>query len=140
MAPGETTRLFVYGTLRRGAPMHALLEGEARLVGPARFAGRLYDLGAYPGVVDGSRRDVVHGELYDLLPERRNQLLDALDRYEGRAFERAVRTVTGPEGGATHAFVYLFLGDLSGGRRLRSGDFLREGPPATPAVRSARRD
>lgn len=68
----DVTRLFVYGTLRRGAPMHALIASDARLVGPATLAGRLYDLGAYPAFTDReSKRDVVRGELYELAPEGR---------------------------------------------------------------------
>lgn len=60
----DVTRLFVYGTLRRGAPMHALIASDARLVGPATLAGRIYDLGAYPAFSDReSKRDVVRGEL-----------------------------------------------------------------------------
>lgn len=124
MEPGDTTRLFVYGTLRSGAPMHGLIEGEARFVARARFAGRLYDLGAYPGVTDGSSRDVVHGELYELPADRRERILAVLDRYEGRSFERVVRTVHCEDGATIEAFVYLFQGKLRGGRRVRSGDFL----------------
>ena len=43
--------LFAYGTLRRGAPMHGLIDGRARWVGPASASGRLIDLGAFPGLV-----------------------------------------------------------------------------------------
>jgi gamma-glutamylcyclotransferase (GGCT)/AIG2-like uncharacterized protein YtfP len=124
LAAGETTRLFVYGTLRQGAPMHGLIDGDARFVARARFIGRLYDLGAYPGVTDGSRRDIVHGELYELPADRSERLLDALDRYEGRSFERVIRTVTRDDGETTEAFVYLFRGDVRSSRRVRSGDFL----------------
>ena len=104
--------------------MHALLEREARLLGPARFAGRLYDLGAYPGVVDGASRDVVHGELWELDPVRATEALEALDRYEGRVFERVVREVVLGDGRRLDAFVYLFRGEVRAGRRIRSGDYL----------------
>jgi gamma-glutamylcyclotransferase (GGCT)/AIG2-like uncharacterized protein YtfP len=121
----DVTRLFVYGTLRRGAPMHALIASDARLVGPATLAGRLYDLGAYPAFSDReSKRDVVRGELYDLAPEGREALLDSLDRYEGRSFERVLRSVTCDDGSTAQAFVYLFRGKLGSARRVRSGDYL----------------
>src|SRR5258705_12669118 len=43
--------LFAYGTLRRGAPMHGLLEGRTRWIGPASVAGRPPGLPAGPGLV-----------------------------------------------------------------------------------------
>jgi gamma-glutamylcyclotransferase (GGCT)/AIG2-like uncharacterized protein YtfP len=121
---GEVTRFFAYGTLRRGAPMHGLIEHAARFVGRARFAGRLFDMGAYPAVVEGRRRDVVQGELYELPEEGLAELLDSMDRYEGRSFERVLRPVTCEDGSTVDAFVYLFTGDLSDARRVRSGDYL----------------
>ena len=43
----STKHFFAYGTLRREAPMHALLGEQARFVGEARFRGGLWDLGAF---------------------------------------------------------------------------------------------
>jgi gamma-glutamylcyclotransferase (GGCT)/AIG2-like uncharacterized protein YtfP len=125
MDPADPTRLFAYGTLRRGAPMHALIEHAARFRGRASFAGKLFDLGAYPAVTDGDRRrDVVHGELYELPSEGRRELLDSLDRYEGRSFERVEREVVCEDGAVVRAFLYLFRGNLASARRVRSGDYL----------------
>jgi gamma-glutamylcyclotransferase (GGCT)/AIG2-like uncharacterized protein YtfP len=126
-APGH---LFVYGTLRRGAPMHGLLERDVAWVGAARIRGRLYDLGPFPGLTDGGRNDFVQGELYRIAARDPAQLLDALDRYEGRAFSRVVREVEPAEGAALEAFVYLFAGSLRGRRRIASGDYLNPGVPA----------
>ena len=73
--------VFVYGTLRRGAPMHRLLETGTRFIGPARYRGRLLDLGAFPGVVPAiSERDVVVGALFELVSDDEGALLDCLDR------------------------------------------------------------
>src|SRR5207247_1781695 len=47
----EAVALFAYGTLRRGASMYRLLEGRTTWIGSARAAGRLLDLGAFPGLV-----------------------------------------------------------------------------------------
>lgn len=71
-------RLFVYGTLRRGEPGHALL-GAARLLGEAvtEPAFTLVDMGEYPAIVEGGDTAVV-GELYEV----EDALLVELDRYE----------------------------------------------------------
>lgn len=68
--------LFVYGTLRRGQPLHAHL-GAAEFLGRGTVPGRLLDLGAYPGLIPASDAlalpgvtpepaggERVHGELY----------------------------------------------------------------------------
>ena len=42
--------------------MHILLEGAVRPGGPARYCGRLYQLGSFPGaVMSCDPADVVHG-------------------------------------------------------------------------------
>jgi gamma-glutamylcyclotransferase (GGCT)/AIG2-like uncharacterized protein YtfP len=73
------TRVFVYGTLRRGEGNHRLLLG-ARFVGEActvqGFA--MYNLGAFPGLVRASAGSVA-GEVYDVDAAT----LAALDRLEG---------------------------------------------------------
>jgi gamma-glutamylcyclotransferase (GGCT)/AIG2-like uncharacterized protein YtfP len=118
----EPSHLFVYGTLRRGGPMHALLEPGACWVGAARLRGRLYDLGPFPGLAEGRRGDWVQGELYRI---GRADLLAALDRYEGRAFRRVIREVVrADDDSAVSAWVYLFAGSLRGRRRIASGDYL----------------
>ncbi|HXK23026.1 MAG TPA: gamma-glutamylcyclotransferase family protein [Myxococcota bacterium] len=123
-SPG-TSHLFVYGTLRRGAAMHALLDPGAEWVGPARMRGRLYDLGAFPGFADGRVGEWVKGELYRLTGDPA-VLLDALDRYEGRAYRREVREAVRDGGDRVPAFVYCFAGSLRGRHRIESGDYLNE--------------
>jgi gamma-glutamylcyclotransferase (GGCT)/AIG2-like uncharacterized protein YtfP len=125
-AAATETLIFVYGTLRRAAPMHALLRG-APFVAGAHLQARLWDLGAFPGVTDSkSGRDRVTGELFRLpaAETERADLLDSLDRYEGDAFERAVREVTAGDGTRHRAYVYLFAGRTRGARRIASGDYL----------------
>ena len=63
---GATT-LFAYGTLRRGAPMHGLLEGRTDWIGFASVAGSLVDLGAF-------RDEAEHD------PPRLGRVAGALDR------------------------------------------------------------
>jgi gamma-glutamylcyclotransferase (GGCT)/AIG2-like uncharacterized protein YtfP len=116
--------LFAYGTLRRGAPMHGLLEGRTTWLGAASVAGRLVDLGAFPGLAPAlSPRDRVHGDLFEISEAECEELLDALDRYEGASFERVQQRVDGPDGPAT-AWLYVYRGDLDGAQVLTSGDYL----------------
>ncbi len=132
---GGTRLFFAYGTLRRDAPMHALIGGVSRFLSEARFQGRLWDLGAYPGVTDAGSRHVVHGELYELPETEREALLDSLDRYEGDAFERAERAVVTPDGGRQVALLYLFVGSTRGARHIESGDYLDDLKTTDPAAR-----
>ena len=77
--------------------MHGLLEGRATWLGPASAAGRLVDLGAFPGLVPAQDPgDRVHGDLFAIADAQREELLDALDRYEGASFERVQQRSTGP--------------------------------------------
>lgn len=75
------TRLFVYGTLKRGCSNHAQMAG-AQFLGLARTPPgyRLYDLGGYPAIVarPGDANAVV-GEVWSVDPE----VLARLDRFEG---------------------------------------------------------
>jgi gamma-glutamylcyclotransferase (GGCT)/AIG2-like uncharacterized protein YtfP len=139
-AAGESgaavAHLFVYGTLRRGGPMHALLDPGAVRCGDARMRGRLYDLGAFPGFADGRRGEKVRGELYRIHDPG---LLDALDRYEGRAYRRVVREARPADGGdPVAAWVYLYAGSLRGRRRIASGDYLAS--QRSDVTRAARAD
>jgi gamma-glutamylcyclotransferase (GGCT)/AIG2-like uncharacterized protein YtfP len=131
--------LFVYGTLRRGAGMHALLDGSARRVGPARYRGRLYHLGGFPGAVAShDPNDVIHGELYGLARDDARALLERLDHYEGAEFER-VRAEVGAEGDRMiESWLYLYRASVSGRRRIVSGDFLAE-PSLTISQRAGPR-
>jgi gamma-glutamylcyclotransferase (GGCT)/AIG2-like uncharacterized protein YtfP len=116
--------LFAYGTLRRGAPMHGLLEGRTTWIGAASVEGRLVDLGAFPGLVAPlSPGDRVYGDLFGIAEAEREALLDALDRYEGASFARVQQRVDGPDGPAV-AWLYVYRGDRDGAKVLASGDYL----------------
>jgi gamma-glutamylcyclotransferase (GGCT)/AIG2-like uncharacterized protein YtfP len=116
--------LFAYGTLRRGAPMHGLLEGRTNWIGAASVAGRLVDLGAFPGLIEPQAPgDRVHGDLFAIAEAQRDELLDALDRYEGASFERVQQLVDGPDGPA-RAWLYVYRGEVDGRPVLAGGDYL----------------
>jgi len=121
--------LFVYGTLRRGQALHAHVEGLEPL-GTGTIAGRLLDLGPYPGVladVDGGR---VRGELYRVSAPR----LAELDEVEGfhpeapgtSLFVREARDVQRAEGGRVRAWVYLLPHAPEGAREVPGGDWVRD--------------
>ena len=55
--------LFIYGTLMPGLRLEAEMHG-ARFVGPAHIAGRLIDVGRYPGLLQGDGQ--VTGEVYEV--------------------------------------------------------------------------
>ena len=72
--------LFVYGTLRPfvDLPVSRWLRRTARYLGPAITAGRLYDLGAYPGMrAARNSGDRVVGDVYRVVQSR---VFRALDR------------------------------------------------------------
>ena len=71
---GRDSLLFVYGTLRPfvDIPMAKWLRRAARYMGPATTRGRLYDLGAYPGMrAARGRGEFVAGDLYRVSRRRR---------------------------------------------------------------------
>ncbi len=125
--------LFVYGTLRAGTghPMAQMLSARARLVGPGWAAGRLYDLGDYPGmVVPTAVGERVRGDVYEL--DEAAVMLAALDAYEGCAegdpqpwgFARRLTAVALDGGGELQAWAYEYHGPLDGARFIPSGDYL----------------
>lgn len=75
-------RIFVYGSLKRGYELHALI-GDQAFLGEAvtRPFYRLFDLGTYPGLVDWPEGLAVQGEVYDV----NSDCLTRLDQAEGVA-------------------------------------------------------
>jgi gamma-glutamylcyclotransferase (GGCT)/AIG2-like uncharacterized protein YtfP len=117
-APPRHAVLFVYGTLLRGEPGHALLDGASAL-GSAKTppAFDLYDLGPYPALVAGGSVAVM-GEVYEVTLHS----LAAIDIHEEvpRLFQRA--TIELEDG--RHAQAYVLDRDrVRGRRRIRSGDW-----------------
>jgi len=99
------TRIFVYGTLKRGCKNHHHLAGQT-YVGEARTVPgfRLYDLGDYPGMVaDPTDLEGVTGELWDVDAIA----LVHLDEFEGIA-EGLYRRVVVSMADSTYAHTYLY--------------------------------
>jgi len=117
--------LFVYGTLMRGFPLHALLEGRADSLGDGEVAGLLFDLGRYPAALrDGG--GVVRGEVYRL---KDPALWRALDSAEGSQYHRGQVGVRMSSGGDVRAAIYWFVAPLGGAAPIPGGDY-RAHPPA----------
>lgn len=124
-------KLFVYGTLRKGFPLHSYLQkGSIRDVGSGRIQAKLYDLGQFPGAVSSSSAsEVVEGEVFELLrPEQHLRELDAVEGFdpddlEGSLFVRRIASVRLQNGRSVKAWAYFLPKKPSGGRRINSGDY-----------------
>ena len=114
--------LFVYGTLRPfvDIEMARWLRRNARYVGPATTRGRLYDLGAYPGMKSArGRRERVAGDVYRVTNPR---VLRVLDRYEDE-FVRERCVVKLDRGGCCIAWTYRYRYGVARATRIASGDY-----------------
>jgi gamma-glutamylaminecyclotransferase len=133
-APGETL-LFVYGTLRRGGPNHALLAG-ARLVGAATTVERhALFVEEFPYLAPGPAVHHVRGEVYAVDAPT----LAAIDRLEGHptwyerrpvtvvldAVAKAARAMAGPAFGDAPATLpcETYFNDRPRGRLSANGDY-----------------
>ncbi|MDP9190516.1 MAG: gamma-glutamylcyclotransferase [Acidobacteriota bacterium] len=139
MLADTPTQLFVYGTLRSD-PSHEMfhvLARRAKFLGEARVAGRLYDLGEYPGMVLRPDDRYVKGELYDVRPEYWNEVIQQLDRYEGcedgdpqpHEYRRELVEAELSNGRSVEAWAYVLNRPVTGLSEIKSGDYLSA--PAT---------
>lgn len=72
--------VFVYGTLRSGsAGAMPVRFPNAKFIAAAKVSGRLYDLGAYPGLLLDESTSLVSGEVYEV----DDSILSELDDFEG---------------------------------------------------------
>ena len=75
-------RIFVYGTLKKGFSNHnRILAGYDIKITPAFTYGKLYDLGWYPAMTEGS--DNVFGELIEFNNPEILKRVDYLEGYKG---------------------------------------------------------
>lgn len=124
-------QVFVYGTLRRGFPLHTQLPGDAvEYVGDGRIQGRLFDLGEYPGATaSGSPRDEVRGEVYRLRdPERQIQALDEIEEFDSQRpdeslFLRRLTDVRLDRGGVVKAWAYFLSREPENAPVIADGDY-----------------
>jgi gamma-glutamylcyclotransferase (GGCT)/AIG2-like uncharacterized protein YtfP len=111
--------LFIYGTLHPDRAPSEIAAVARRLtpIGSATIRARLYDLGAYPGVILADEADTVPGELF-AVPD--DATLAALDTYEdyhpadptNSLFLRTETVVTLDDGTQHTCWVYVYNGRL----------------------------
>jgi gamma-glutamylcyclotransferase (GGCT)/AIG2-like uncharacterized protein YtfP len=89
--------VFVYGTLRSGgANAMSIRFPDSKFVADTRVRGRLYDLGAYPGLLLNESSSFVIGEVYEVDDETLNKL----DEFEASSnyLRKQVEISLGAEG------------------------------------------
>jgi gamma-glutamylcyclotransferase (GGCT)/AIG2-like uncharacterized protein YtfP len=119
--------LAVYGLLRSGETGFERfgLAGAFAPLGPCVIPGQLYDLGAYPGLIDGEG-DVV-GELFEVRDLGVMPALDAFEDYwpeqpDRSRYERVQVQLKTPH---RLAWVYVWRLGLDDARHIDSGDWFR---------------
>jgi gamma-glutamylcyclotransferase (GGCT)/AIG2-like uncharacterized protein YtfP len=121
MSPAPTL-LFAYGTLMRGFALHRLLQ-RSRHVGDGTVAGRLVDLGAYPGALPDAHARIA-GEVYAIDDA---VTWSALDSAEGPQYHRGVIDVRMRDGAERIACIYWYRGPLRG-VPIPGGDYRAHAP------------
>ena len=106
-------KVFVYGTLMRGEANHSYLENAAFLGRAAIEGYDMYDVGAYPAIVDGN--SIIVGELYQV-PKEDMASIDMLEG-QGSLYIKRCEKLTF-DGKTTLAFVYVYIRDVSGLERI----------------------
>ncbi len=132
-------QLFVYGTLRSGfrSAAYEYISRFFNFRGEAKVKGKLYDMGSYPAGVPSPDDTFIKGELYVIKnPSEFSWAIGQLDDYEGIVVEfnelplyhREITEVYINDQ-VTPAWIYWYIGDVSGKSMIASGDimeYLRE--------------
>jgi len=101
------TRLFVYGTLKRGGCNHHNMAGQQFMGEAITQPGyRLYDLGGYPGMVEAEGGLSIEGELWDVDDEckARLDILEGID--EGEYSQEVVPLLPPHQDEVVQGYVY----------------------------------
>ena len=121
-----THAIFIYGTLLPGLRLEAEMHG-ARFVGPAHIAGRLIDVGHYPGLLQGDGQ--VTGEVYEV-DDAHLTRLDGVegvvpgDRDASQYWREEVTVLSGPLQGQ-RVETYLYNRPVDGCTPIAHGDYRR---------------
>ena len=128
-------KVFVYGSLRRGQKYRYLIDAHVVKEQSATIRGEMYHYaaaaggqGEFPYLTPGD--DVIQGEVLTFRDFQ--EALRVMDRLEGypEIYVRRVVPVEYTSGGKDRALVYFIRpGCEKPGRRIASGDWLREISP-----------
>lgn len=121
--------IFFYGTLMRGFALRerSRVDHLIRFVGPGEIRGALFDLGPYPGAVEGE--GTVRGEVYDILaPGPLLARVDAIEHYMPGApteseYRRCAVRARLDDGQVRDVWVYFYNRPLGTARALAGGDY-----------------
>ncbi len=106
--------VFVYGTLMKNHRNHGYLK-DAIYIGDGVIDGyQMYDLGAYPGIVEGTGS--VQGEVYQVTTEIEKRL-DYLEE-EGDLYLKKPEMVRLSNGQAISVMVYVYNKSVSGCEKI----------------------
>ena len=106
--------VFVYGTLMRNYRNHGYMNDSA-YIGDGSIDGfEIYDLGTYPGIIEG--KGVVLGEVYQITEDTEKRL-DFLEE-EGSLYLKKQVNVRVDDNQTITAFVYVYNKDVSGCKKL----------------------
>jgi gamma-glutamylcyclotransferase (GGCT)/AIG2-like uncharacterized protein YtfP len=113
------TKVFFYGTLKRGQRSHHLLRDQ-EFVGEAKTlpSYRLYNCGPHPALVEDQQNGmVIYGEIW-LVNEEALQKLDAYEEAPSYFSRRPIllqgeRGVSTPQSPDSEVQAYFFNGDVS---------------------------
>src|SRR5262245_17704552 len=136
MMVAPPTAVFVYGTLKRGEEREGCWPRKPRMVERAMVKGALFDLGAYPALVEGS--DVVAGGVWQFAGQGFGATLagpDEVEGYSGGNDDLYWRVVIDCEiaGRTVRAWTYQYS------RQEELGDELRMKPNADGICQWSRR-
>lgn len=111
------TRVFVYGTLKRGGENHGWIEKQ-RFIAETRTKPlyRLFDLGGYPGMVRAEHGIAIVGEVWEV-DEPGLAKLDVLEDIDGGEYERVPVKLEG-DFADQRVEGYLYLRSVEGRRDL----------------------
>jgi gamma-glutamylcyclotransferase (GGCT)/AIG2-like uncharacterized protein YtfP len=109
------TLLFIYGTLHPDRAPAEIAAAARRLTshGPATIHARLYNLGAYPGVLLDPTASPIPGELFAVPDDATLSALDAYEDYRPSSpaaslFLRVETAATTPDGAHHPCWVYVY--------------------------------
>jgi gamma-glutamylcyclotransferase (GGCT)/AIG2-like uncharacterized protein YtfP len=107
----------------QGGQQLAGVNGQLTFVGACSLPGVLYDLGDYPGLIEGE--GIVRAEIYSLPDKAALAKLDAYEGFqEGDPTALFIRRRISIDSENPECWVYYYNRDLTGHLPLKTGDWM----------------